>query len=186
MSTGSVCGAARVWDITRLWRPARVACTPGITRASPRPGCGYHTIDGRVRPHSLPCLGFRMHYLADWRVWRAPLLGPAWRPHICSNHHVPLGIPPDLGGSPQRRCTLRRTESFQSDSVPPKWLALSSQSWSSTRRSGPSPGPVPACRLGLSPQSHPNCLGLEPVPSPARHCVWLGWGPSPVRTEQGC
>ena len=44
-----------------------------------------------------------------------------------------------------------------------------------------SAGPVPSLWLGLSAQSWAQSVGLGSVPSPLRHCVWLG-GPVPVAT----
>jgi hypothetical protein len=96
-----------------------------------------------------------------------------------------LGLPPlsDLHYIPSPRCPSDPASGWglspQSPSVSASGWGLSLQS-PSVPASGwglsPQSPSAPASGWGLSPQSRRSAPGLAPVPSPLRHCLWLGRG----------
>ena len=72
------------------------------------------------------------------------------------------------------RCDVGRDSSARSCPVPTGRPGLKSQSRAPPRDLSPRYRPVPAGRPGLKSQVPLRRAALPPVPSPRRHCVWLG------------
>ena len=135
----------------------------GATRPDGRAGASTHSAETRVPRSRAPLTARHRGLLGGMRVVRAQAadqsVGAVRRPQ--REREGP--------SFPRLSCVIGpvrpglKTWFWTEPPVPGALNRLSPQSLS-----------VPGFGWGLSPQSQSQSLGLEPVPSPSRDCLWLG------------